>query len=621
MIGIALLAAAILATGYGAARLLYRRLAPAAPAVEVLTAAAVLGTTLWLATSWALAFLHVLNRRNLVVMAIAFALAGLSSLRLARAPGRPRSPWSLLAGVMIFCWTAFAIWRGAILPPLNHDALSYHLPKGVMIMRAGQVGPFAPNDLRLTGFPSNYELLVADVLLLTGSDRLTEWIGTAFFLGLLLFAATLARRWWGSGIHVTAAVLACAASPLVLLHSAADKNDLMAGFFATGAILWAADWCARGGALSASLAVVCIAVAAGTKLTAASVAIGVLPFVLAAMVRMRFRIRGLVWISLIAVLAFALCGPLGYLAGTTRASGAAPDSGIARAADAGRSIYGEWRNLADVPAAMLRVSLGATASVPWNDRGWSWARHDLFSSHFGALFALAVIMLPLAVWRYAREGDDALRRERKVAGLASLIGYAVLLPIDFQPTPAGIFRYSFFLLPVVFAWTVAPVVRDLSRSRFRSYAHVAMGLLVFNLAAHSLETAVYDTFAPIEYVRWAANHPGTRQIAFMRDRAAIVVDRLAGDGDVIAVNVGSDTWIHPAYGSRLQRRVLTLRGDALDDVPAEAGWVAIDGAAFRDQALPRREGELYWRLKGDPRFRLVYRNEYWNQAVFRRVSP
>ncbi|HEV2719684.1 MAG TPA: hypothetical protein VG323_06670, partial [Thermoanaerobaculia bacterium] len=520
-----------------------------------------------------------------------FVLGGAAALRPFSARIRG---WSIVAAAVIAIWCAFVLWRGSVVPPASHDVLTYHLPKAVMLARAHGYRHFDVPDSRITTFPSNYELLLADVLLLGGSDRLTEWIGTASYLLFLGIVALYARRWWGDGIHVAASVMAAAGAPLLLLHSGHDKNDVMTAAFAAAALFWSARWCAERGAVPTMMAIACGATAVGTKMTAAAVVLGVAPFGIAALIRKPPKPKAFAGALLFAICTFLLCG--GWVFIQNRRAPAPLSTHIASGLPTAE--YGEWSHLWKVPYYALRVSLGLGA-------GWPWPSENLFSSHYGPLFGLAVLALPFCIWRYRAGG------ERAVAGIAAAIAFFVLLPLPQYPYIAlpSILRYTAFIVPVLYGWTLAPLVRDLAMSRYRRYVHGVMALLVALFAANAADMAWNDSFAPLPYARWCAEHPNTREIFWSSSHAESVVDRMAGPHDKIAIHIGSDAWIYPAYGAAVSRTVVFAA--AVGEIPADAQWVVID----------QNPGSLrfYNAMLRDRRFRLVYRQERDNQAVFRRL--
>src|SRR3954451_19978057 len=224
MIGFHAIAASVVVTGCGVASWLWKRLGEAEEAPRTFERAAsgvVAGAALWIAANWLLAIPHLLTFTSLAILTGAFAVAAAATLWRYRAELHPGPlPRVSLAMLPIALWIVFILWRGAIVPPLSHDALAYHLPKAVMIMQAHGYDTFRVADQRIVALPANYELLLADVLILSGTDRLTEWLGTFAYLAMLILTGAFAERWWRADrAAVAVSILAVAATPLLLLHS------------------------------------------------------------------------------------------------------------------------------------------------------------------------------------------------------------------------------------------------------------------------------------------------------------------------------------------------------------------------------------------------------------------
>ena len=238
MIGFLAVASSIFVAGYGVASWLWERFGGEDEApFERATAGIVVGAALWIAANWLLAIPHLLTFTSLAIVTGVFIAASAATLyrRRLTIPLTKKS----LAMLPIGLWIIFILWRSSIVPPLSHDALAYHLPKAVMIMQAHGYETFRVADLRIVTLPSNYELLLADVLILSGSDRLTEWLGAIAYLAMLMLTGAFAERWWRADrVAIAASILAVAATPLFLLHSGADKNDLMTAFFCGATLLW-----------------------------------------------------------------------------------------------------------------------------------------------------------------------------------------------------------------------------------------------------------------------------------------------------------------------------------------------------------------------------------------------
>ncbi|MEA2490726.1 MAG: hypothetical protein QOH21_2518, partial [Acidobacteriota bacterium] len=190
----------------------------------------------------------------------------------------------------------------------------------------------------------------------------------------------------------------------------------------------------------------------------------------------------------------------------------------------------------------------------------------------------------------------------------------------------------------VYGWTLAPLAKELA-ARSRRAVVVVLTLLTLTLSYYAVMVLIHDRFTPLEFVLWARKNPGTRMVWFNPSRAASVADRRAGPDDKIAVDGSFDTWLWPAYGAKLSRPVLLLPDGATPaDIPDDVKWVIVDrswSAMWGHKNLttmgkmwklvakgtpPESDVRLFHALEHDPRFRLVFREEHSNQAVFRRVG-
>lgn len=599
MLGFVVLAAAIVATGTGLARALYRRYESETPSpLELIVAGSVTGLALWMAANWILALTHTLTRPALLALGAAFLLAAIALWWREVPRFRLQRPSLLL--LPLFLWTAFMLWRGTVVPPVNHDALSYHLPKAVLFVRAHGFPTFAGFDHRFPSFPANYELLVADLFLLHDSDRLTEWIGTASFLLLLAATALLAKRWWGSGPHVALSVIATAAAPVVLLHSGADKNDLLTQFFVLTALLWGTIWSLRGGVVPTILFTLSLALAVGTKTNAGAIAAGLFPFFAWRVLRHRFRPLPALGTVVFGIAAFLLCGGAVFVAAVQRDELMGVQIG---SASIGKPLYSytKWENLWRVPLRFVTAGIDSGANE----------RDVLFSSHFGPLFTVLVVALPFALWRYRAAG-----RERLVALAAAVLAFFVILPTYIHPPAMP--RYALFLLPLVVILTIAPVTRELlSAPRTRRPAFALIGVLLLIFVQQAADAAINDAACPLRYVLETARHP-TRQPPHLHARGSLAVDRLAGPNDTIAMLTDVSGWIYPLFGEKLTRPLIMLRDDATPDtIPPAADWVVIERWWHAGDA---RTQPLYVALARDARFRLEFENRSFAHSVFRRVS-
>lgn len=609
--------------------------------LERAAAGAIVGFAIWISVSWILALTHALTRTSLWLLALVIGIAAVAIvIRSVHSLHLP-VPRAALLLMPVLLWTLFALWRGAVLPPASHDALSYHLPRAVFIAQAGGFEQFPSPDARLNSYPANYELLLADIMLMSGSDALTEWLSTVVFVVFLLVTGALAQRWWPRAPATASVVLVTATTPILLLHSSAHKNDVMTAMFALAALLWGARWYSQGGRAPMLLVCVSLVLGGGTKPQAAGVMVGLAPFLILRAAR-AWRARQLTVTSIgttavLAVLFFAVGGAAPYVMTLMPATGSAP-------AGSAPFAWGDLENLWQVPILLWLVPFSPTPNavwVPWRAEYWFWPHYEIFFSHWGILFSLIVLALPLGVRGSRTDPDIGRRSERFAGGVAALLATAVLLPAEIRPVGffAAFGRYLLFVVPVVVCWTVPPLVETLHRTRMRLASAAGAATLVVVFALQGINVAINDAFAPLAYVRLASALPGTRTIWFEPNRAGSVVDRFAGPTDTIAVAGAFDTWIHPAFGRDLRRHVVLLPAAAnSSDIPVSADWVIVDRSwnaiwghrelthmgkfwQYIGRGQPTAEDlQIYRQLLADERFRLVYRNPQTNQAVFWRVG-
>lgn len=597
--------------------------------LERATMAATVAMALWLGSAWILAlakqwtFATLLGRAVVVTVVAAILLARrLPAMRRPRAVKLDRAV--RLALLPLLLWVVLILWRGAIVPPLSHDAMSYHLPRAVLFARAEGFRYLAELDPRQRNIPANYEMLLTEMLVTQGSDDYTEWPSAALYLCFVLACGALVERWWGRDpVRTLTVMMLCAGIPVLLLHSGAHKNDIMVAFFSVAAMVFGGRFLRHGETPALLLLITAVALGLGTKPQVAALALCLAPFIL----HRAFRtLRWRAWAGVVAfgAAAFLLLGGAVYIANILYERSVI---GTATGGAATVIAYGDWRNLWEAPYVLLAApfSLDAKAlRVPWEDTPWFWQRYELYFSHLGIPFALAAVTLPFAMWR-RRAGVEPW-----IITLTAFAALVLMLPVVFRPHgmyAISLPRYALFIVPVVFAWTV-PRIRN---------ARAALAIATLAFVAYGADMGVHDAFAPIDYVLWAGAHPGTREVEFDAGRAASAADRLAGPHDKIAVDMTYASWLHPVFGAKLTRPVHFIApGDGPPVIPDDAKWVVIDrswgiiwdGAGMDDLSDARGSllqgkpsaADLRVRraLLRDPRFQLVYARLSMNQLVFKR---
>jgi hypothetical protein len=545
-----------------------------------------------IALSWTLSWMQLFDRTPLIVavfvMSVPAAIFAWRRRAALAVNHQLQTPALLAFLVPLLLWIVFALWRGAVVPVLSHDALSYHLPKAVMLAHAHEYRYFEAPDPRIPTSPADYEYLLADVLLLAGSDALTEWIGTASFIVLLLLAAALAERWWNDKRATIATILLTAAVPLIFLHIGAHKNDLLSNVFYLGAILWTGRFLVTREIAPLTLALLSLAAAGGTKVQGVLVAGALLITLAWAVVRHRFRPARthLLVIALSIPVALFLLGGWVYIVNIIHTNQAALPS--SSSSDAG---YGDWNNLWQVPVLMLLRPFDTMTEdiyVPWRGERWFWPRWEIYFSDYGALLTLLTLLLPVAIRVYKNRDSVLVQRERILTSIAGVLSFALMLPIRLRPLGffSGFPRYFCFIAIFVIVWTVAPLVRDLAERNRAITASLIVGLSALLLMINGAFYTWFDRFQPLPWVLYVAENP-TRVPFFANYRAATIADQVARPDDTLAMHANFDSWLYPAYGKELRRKLVFIEPG--QPIPAEAKYVLID-----------RAWNLIW---GDPRFK------------------
>jgi hypothetical protein len=603
----------------------------------------VLTFAVWIATSWALAIPHALDAASLAIAGAlelgggVFLLFRLGALRPASCEvtlGRVTASAALIALVPVALWTAFAAWRGTILPPYNHDALAYHYPRAVLIMQAHGYDLFDLPEPRATTWPADFELLAADFFVLLRSDHGTAILGTAAYVGVALFAALVALEWWGGGAHVAAVATLTAGAPVAILHSGLEKNDLLSAFFILAAFYWAARWYARGGIATALLATVALALAVGTKLNGGFVFATVVPIVALGAWRHRWTLtpRQVVYFALALPFLALLLGGWPYVVNIVALHR------VVLPADVGGG-YGRWFNLVECPFILFMAPFGQRNWLwdPFRHARWWLPLNDIWFSSFGAVFSVLLVLLVPCALRYRPEGQ---RTARAVASAMALLAFALALPT--YGVPDGFLtcaRYFVFLLPFLAAWTVSPITLEIERHLPRLRPFIEIGLAVMAawiFCVQARRYGYYDAYAPPPYVAAQLEHPDNRVPWVRQNRAATVFDRIAPADATCAIDVGFDTWIYPAYGEGFTRRVDFLPrtkgpvpiADDIDWVIVDRSWnVFFGNPGFTDMtkayllgrgAPSEDDMKVSLQLTADPAWELVYRDPTQNQAIFHR---
>jgi hypothetical protein len=638
-----LTAAAFLWLGWGISARLWRDGEEDAPdTLERLTATIIIAFGAWLAIDWALALTHTFTPVALYLRTLVIAGAAALGLRGPRVAVRFDRLF-LWAIVPLALWSAFMLWRGAVLPPLSHDALANHLPRAVMFSRFKGFEDLTLISPAFKDMPANYELLLADTVTMLSSDGITEWLSTILYVTLAVAGGALASRWWRNRWSTMLTMLLLAAMPVALLHAGAHKNDLLVATFLVSALVFGGRYWSTGDYRALLLLGASMFIAVGTKNQSAAVGAALLPFVAWRMVSdlraRRLRMRAVLGAFAFAIAGFTLLGGYSYFDHYLRDAPAATGANAWLAARGGYTSYGDWANLWQGPYLMIAAPFAPTSyqlRVPWDDDPWFWRRYEIYFAHFGIPFALCMLAAPFlpVAWR-----GGPRRSERRVVFIAAIIALLAQLPAYLRPHGVYIIslgRYAMFFAAPVLAWTLGAVVTKTPAKHLRVLAIAAAGFFSW----YAVEYAMRDRFAPLEFALLMTKYPGSRYIPFDPYRATSRLDNVAGPDDLIAVDAAWQSWIHPLFGRDLTRPVYFIRpGPGPVRFPRETKWVVVErafaviwgsskmksagdaGRFFHQHTPTQEELRVVNALMKDPRFKLVWADRRRNQAIFQRVRP
>ena len=644
------------------ARLVANRLAEREPdpltTVERLIWSGMLTLALWLAQGWVLAVFGHFRSGALVISSVLLLAVGLAvahrntaEVMQAQEAGRPAARPRLalmtsLPFVLAGAWITYSAAALRVLPVSNHDALSYHFPKAARLVTSGAFALYPSQDLRVTYFPGNYEMLAATFMTFLRSDTSTGLVTSA---SLLLFAATafaLFRRMWSEQAPAALALAMLFGSPVLLLHATAHKNDILMAAVTLNALVWLGRFAARGGLGSAVIGMTCVALAVGIKFHGLFLVLasGVLLWRAWRDGRWRPTPRAAALQLSGAAVLFSLLGGVQYIANLATTGHL---SGIEQVPTANAMNTVAYPAFSQVPRFLCMfltapfLTAGQYFLVPWSGETWFWPAYELYFSHYGGHITVLILLLPVGVRWAGRELDAAARSELASVSLAALLLVVLNALIGLRPYGGFAFipRFLMFALPVLLVWTWCPWVVHFKRRRPASWIPLAASLAI--PLAYGGATVVNDGFTPIAHIRQLWLHPEKRREVFHTPwRAASIVDRLAPGDATVAIDAGYDGWTYPAYGAGLSRNVEVLVDPPDGYVPGpEVDWVAVDYAFsiiwghsdfqsmnlaehYIDRGrLSEREMRVFRSVSRNADFKLVYYLPTRFQAVFQRVRP
>ena len=216
-----------------------------------------------------------------------------------------RHPILAALGLIVGGAIVYQLFIAIAIPPNNWDSMSYHLPRAAEWLQRARIEyvPHAPTE-RINALQPNGELAILWTLAFLGRDTaaaLPQWFAE---LALLVGIYAIARRIGFDRSGSLFAALLSATLTQVALQSVTTQNDLLSASF----VVAAAALVIRGSRAEVLLAGLALALALGTKLTAAYAIPVLLGLAVATLPR-----RRVAECAAAAVGAFAIVGAYGYV--------------------------------------------------------------------------------------------------------------------------------------------------------------------------------------------------------------------------------------------------------------------------------------------------------------------
>ena len=145
------------------------------------------------------------------------------------AAGLIAEEWALGAVLLVIGGATLLI--AILCPPGTWDSQSYHLPRIEHWIQDGSLAFYRTAIDRQLTMPGLAELLILQLRLLSGGDRLDNLIQWFAGAGAVYLVGRIARALGGSRRGVAFARLVAATLPIGILESSSTQNDLVAAFF------------------------------------------------------------------------------------------------------------------------------------------------------------------------------------------------------------------------------------------------------------------------------------------------------------------------------------------------------------------------------------------------------
>ena len=222
------------------------------PPLEILLASVTLLWSWTVGVTWILSVLHILTGESFGVAVAATVVLILVLFR--------KHETSLFAGIsdlffncygfvkekkifvfvllLPLVWTIWAVIRILLLPPLNYDSMTYHLPMIANWLQHGTLAMYATNTYRQIIFPVNAEILQMFHVIFIQNDSIVELVQLESFLVCYVGVYVISRKaGMSKGWSLNASCILLTV-PMALLQSCTTQNDLVVAAALVLSMVW-----------------------------------------------------------------------------------------------------------------------------------------------------------------------------------------------------------------------------------------------------------------------------------------------------------------------------------------------------------------------------------------------
>lgn len=148
------------------------------------------------------------------------------------------SPWR---AALFLALCAFVATIGIIAwyaPPNTYDSLTYHMARVAHWQQNASVAIYPTAIARQYEYPAFSEYAILHLQLLTGGDRLANFVQFGAYLGCILSTSLIAQAMGLSGDGQLLAGVAAASLPMAVIQASGTQTDLVAAFWVSSAVYW-----------------------------------------------------------------------------------------------------------------------------------------------------------------------------------------------------------------------------------------------------------------------------------------------------------------------------------------------------------------------------------------------